>query len=341
MKYQLFWWLFLLRYVFFIDMWTGKIWTSKFVFVGFVSFLGIKINFILQKFYEYLLVHSQFVKIKLSFSSTFGIRSLILFVTMWVFPCFNKIIEIKASSKLIDLVALFIDDIKRIVVTSQSVIIKCVCWVIWCIWVIQLIRSYLINLAVILRGRVVISLVVTHIVHVIIRIGRVIIISLTWILKLFYLEGLFNQNILNIIWQVVYLILPIIIVLLLWFWFAQNLHFQILYFDFVKKVELWPTDYSLWFLWILAVWIFLAIRIFVVVIFHVVIVLLTFLWFQSKWKITHQVSWAKTVCWWLVLGDTFYVLFLLALCTQIIRLLSFLSLCYFYCLIYIILYQNS
>ena len=136
---------------------------------------------------------------------------------MRIFSCLNKIIEIKASSELIDLVTFFVDDIK-IIVVGKGIKIKCVCRVIWGIWIIKLIRCDLIE---ILRIWVTTFLIVTHIVHVIIGIW-VVVISLTWILELFYLERLFNQNIFHIIREVIYFIFSIILILFR-FWLSLNL----------------------------------------------------------------------------------------------------------------------
>jgi len=93
---------------------------------------------------------------------------------MWIFPSLHKIIKIETSSQLVDLIALFINDI-RIIVISKSIKINCVSRVIRGISVVHLIRC---NLIEILRVRVTTFLIVTHVIHVVVRV-RIVIISLT------------------------------------------------------------------------------------------------------------------------------------------------------------------
>lgn len=162
---------------------------------------------------------------------------------MRIFSGFYKIIGIEVSPELIDLITLLIDDIEG-VIRDRRVKIKCVSGVIGCIEVIHLIRRDLINLADILRIRVIILLVVPHIIHVIVRIG-VVIVPLTGILELFDLESLLDENILHVVRQVVNLVLSLIVLILLRLRLPKYLHLQVLYLHLVKQVELRPTDYPL------------------------------------------------------------------------------------------------
>ncbi len=196
--------------------------------------------------------------------------------TMGIFSGLYKIIVIKVFPQLINFIPFLINNIKmligrnrikarRILVPRTKGIIHMICILIESLWI-----------------WVIVFLIIPHWVDIIVRVcrWRVILITLTGVLKLSELEGLLDEDILDIIWQVIYFVLAFIFISILVLQFTWNFHFQILYLHLVEKTELWTTHNPLWFLRILAV------RVFVIIVTHV-IVLLAFLRFQTKWKIAH------------------------------------------------------
>ncbi len=199
--------------------------------------------------------------------------SLIVFLvgeTMGIFSSFYKIIVIKVFPQLINFIPFLINNIKmligrnrikarRILVPRTKGIIHMICILIESLWI-----------------WVIVLLIIPHWVDVIVRVcrWRIILIALAGVLKLSELEGLFDEYIFDIIWQVIDFVLAFIFIFIsiLVLQFTWYFHFQILYLHLVEKTELWTTDDPLWFLRIL------AIRVLVIIVTHVII-LFTFLRF--------------------------------------------------------------
>lgn len=140
----------------------------------------------------------------------------VLFVgkAMGTFPRFDQIIKIKAAAQPIDFIALFIDDVEGVIVGWKSGIIK-----IKCVSLVASGKGGVVELVAgvlgqVLRVGVVVVLVVAQAVHVVVRVGGVVLISLAGVFELLDFEGLLDQDVLHIIGQVVDLVfLGIVMVL--------------------------------------------------------------------------------------------------------------------------------
>ena len=209
-------------------------------------------------------------------------ESLIIFFViepMRAFPGFDKVIKVEASSKPIDLIAVFIDNISGVV--YWGVKINCVSLVAADKrGVVELITHVLRVLAEGLVVWVVVLLVVAHVVDVVVGIWSVVLVSLTGVFEFSDLEGLLDEDVFDVVRQVIDFILGLVVVVFV-FGFADALAFEIFCLDFVKKPELGSADNSLWLFWIF------AIGILVVVVFHVVFVFLAFLGLESQRKVAH------------------------------------------------------
>lgn len=129
-----------------------------------------------------------------------GISLIIFFIgePMRAFPGFDKIVEIKASSKAIDLISFLINDINGVVVDGSSVKINCVSLVTTDEGgVVELVAHVLVH---VLGVRVVILLVVAHVVHVVVRVGGVVLVALAGVFEFANFERLLDENVLHVVW---------------------------------------------------------------------------------------------------------------------------------------------
>ncbi len=162
---------------------------------------------------------------------------------MRAFPRLDQVIKVKAPSKPIDLIAVFIDNIGRVV--KRGVKINCVGLVAADKrGVIELITHVLWVLAEGLVVGVVVFLVVAHVVDVVVGIRGVVFIALAGVFELSYLERLLDQNVFYIVRQIINFVFGLIIILLV-FWFAHALAFEVFGLNLVEKSELGTADYSL------------------------------------------------------------------------------------------------
>jgi hypothetical protein len=146
--------------------------------------------------------------------------------------------------------------------------------------VVELITHVLRVLAECLVVWVVILLVVAHVVDVVVGIWSVVLVALTGVFEFSDFEGLLDEDVFDVIWQVINFVFGLVIVVFV-FGLTNALGFEIFCLDFIKKPELGSADNSLWLFWIF------AIGILVVVVFHVVVVFLAFLGLESQRKVAH------------------------------------------------------
>ena len=201
---------------------------------------------------------------------------------MRILPSLHQIVEIKASSQLVNFVSLLIDNVisyvwQRVVRGTGVIYVKSIISKPWAEIVVQIETSILIHR---LRIRVIVLWTIVHVIHVVIWVSRVHLTFLARVFELFYLKSLLNQNILHVVWQIIYL-KPRLLILLGVFRLPNQLKLQVFCLYLIEQSEFRFADDSLGFLWVLAV------GILVIIVPDEIIILVAFLRFQSQRKITH------------------------------------------------------